>query len=95
MKIKFKITKEQLKDIGVRMLKTALEVALATLIGSLTLITFTDVNGLKLAVYNIAITVGAAVLTALLNILLKLLKNIIDDWKLTTEEIDEAFGGAE
>lgn len=93
--MKFKITKEQLKDIGIRMAKTALEVALATLTGSLLLSVVTDIDELKLMLYNVGITVGSAVATALINIILKLIRNIIDDWKLTTEEIDEAFGGAE
>lgn len=93
--MKFKITKEQLKDIGIRMLKTALEVALATLTGSLLLSVVTDIDELKLMLYNVGITVGSAVATALINIILKLVKNLIDDWKLTTEDIDNAFGGAE
>ena len=93
--MKFKITKEQLKDIGIRMLKTAIEVALATLTGSLLLSVVTDIDELKLMLYNVGITVGSAVATALINIILKLVKNLIDDWKLTTEDIDNAFGGDE
>lgn len=93
--MKFKITKEQLKDIGIRMAKTALEVALATLTGSLLLSVVTDIDELKMMLYNVGITVGSAVATALINIILKLVRNIIDDWKLTAEDIDNAFGGGE
>lgn len=93
--MKFKITKEQLKDIGIRMLKTALEVALATITGSLIISAVTNVDELKMMLYNVGITVGSAVATALINIILKLVRNIIDDRKLTAEDIDNAFGGGE
>ena len=87
-----KLTKEQLKDIGIRTLKTAAVAAFSAFIGTITLITFTDLDSLKIALYNAALTAGTAAGTAVLNIGIKLFRNWIDDGKLTTEEIDEAFG---
>ena len=87
-----KLTKTQLKDIGIRTLKTAAVTALSAFIGAITLITFTDLDSLKITLYNAALTAGATAGTAILNIGIKLFKNWIDDGKLTTEEINEAFG---
>lgn len=81
-----KLTKEQLKDIGIRTLKTAVVVALTAFV---TAWASTGMTNIEAA----AIAAGAAAGTAVLNIVVKLITNLIDDWKLTTEEIDEAFGG--
>lgn len=81
-----KITKAQLKDIGIRTLKTAVVVALAAFV---TAWASTGMTNIEAA----AISAGAAAGTAVLNIVVKLITNLIDDWKLTAEEIEEAFGG--
>lgn len=81
-----KLTKEQLKDIGIRTLKTAVVVALTAFVAAWVSSSMTNVEAA-------AIAAGSAAGTAVLNILVKLISNFIDDWKLTTDEIDEAFGG--
>ncbi len=88
-----KLTKLQLKDIGIRTLKTAIVAAFTAFFGSVTLIVFTDIDSLKIAIYNAAMTAGTAAGTAILNIGIKLFNGWIDDRKLTQEEIDEALGG--
>lgn len=92
---KFKITKAQLKDILVRTAKTAGVAAVTAFVGALVVITVTDLDAFKVALYNAAVTAGTAAGTSILNIGLCLFKNLINDWTLTSEEIDEAFGGAE
>ena len=88
-----KITKEQIKDIAIRTAKTALIAFLVALGGALAVIFTTDLNELKVALYHAFITAAMTAGTAVLNILVKLIKNFIDDWKLTANEIEEAFGG--
>jgi hypothetical protein len=80
-----KITKEQVKDIAVRTLKTLLVVALVAFVAALK----SSVTSFDAAL----ISAGSAVGTVVLNVLIKLIKNFIDDWKLTAEELDDAFGG--
>lgn len=80
-----KITKEQVKDIAVRTLKTLLVVALVAFVTALK----SSVTSFDAAL----ISAGSAVGTVVLNVLIKLIKNFIDDWKLTAEELDDAFGG--
>ena len=81
-----KITKEQLKDVAVRTLKTLLVVALTTFV------TAWVSNGMS-GVEASLIAAGSAVGTMVLNVVIKLIKNLIDDWKLTSEELEDAFGG--
>ena len=81
-----KITKEQIKDIAIRTAKTLLVVALTAFV---TAWTSTGMTSIEAA----AIAVGSAVGTIVLNIIVKLITNLIDDWKLTADEIEEAFGG--
>lgn len=83
-----KITKEQLKDIIVRTLKTLLVVALTAFV---TAWASTDMTNIEAAL----IAAGSAAGTLVLNIVIKLITNFIDDWKLTADEIEEAFGGEE
>lgn len=81
-----KLTKEQLKDIGIRTLKTVVVVALTAFVTAWVSNAMTNIEAA-------AISAGSAVGTVVLNIIVKLITNYIDDWKLTSEEIDEAFGG--
>ena len=83
-----KLTKEQLKDIAIRTLKTAVVVALTAFVTAWASTGMTNVEAA-------AIAAGAAAGTAVLNIIVKLITNIIDDWALTEEEINAAFGGDE
>lgn len=83
-----KITKEQLKDIIVRTLKTLLVVALTAFV---TAWVSTDMTNIEAAL----IATGSAVGTFVLNILVKLITNLIDDWKLTPDELIDIFGDGE
>lgn len=83
-----KISKEQFKDIGIRTLKTAFVVALTAFA---TAVVSSHMTNIEAAV----ISAGAAAGTAILNILVKLVSNFIDDFNLTEDEINEAFGGGE
>lgn len=81
-----KITKTQVKDIAVRTLKTLLVVALIAFITALKSSGMTNVDAAL-------VSAGSAVGTMVLNALIKLIKNFFDDWKLTAEDLDDAFGG--
>ena len=81
-----KITKEQIKDIAIRTAKTLLVVALTAFV---TAWTSTGMTSIEAA----AIAAGSAVGTIVLNIIGKLITNLIDDWKLTADEIEDVFGG--
>jgi hypothetical protein len=81
-----KITKEQLKDIFIRTVKTLLVVALTAFV---TAWVSTDMTNVEAALIAAGTTAG----TFILNIVIKLVTNFIDDWKLTADEIEEAFGG--
>jgi uncharacterized membrane protein len=80
-----KITKEQLKDILIRTLKTVVVVALVAFVTAFTSPNMTDVEAALIAA-------GSAVGTFVLNIIVKLIKNLIDDWKLTPDELADIFG---
>lgn len=80
-----KITKEQVKDIAVRSAKTLLVVALVAFVTAWTSTGMTDIEAA-------AISAGSAVGTIVLNFLIKIIKNFMDDWKLTAEELEDAFG---
>lgn len=80
-----KLTKEQLKDIAIRTLKTVVVVALVAFVTAFTSSNMTDVEAALIAA-------GSAVGTFVLNIIVKLIKNLIDDWKLTPEELADIFG---
>lgn len=90
---KLKITKSQLKDIGIRTLKTAISAAVASLIGTITAIVITDLNELQVLLYNALLTAAIAAGTAVMNVAINLWNNIKDDGELSEEEIDESFGG--
>lgn len=79
-----KITKQQVKDIAIRTVKTLLVVALTAFV---TAWTSTGMTSIEAA----AIAAGSAVGTIVLNIIVKLIKNLIDDWHLTSEELEKAF----
>lgn len=81
-----KLTKAQLKDIGIRTLKTAIVVALTAFV---TAWVSTGMTNIEAA----AISAGSAVGTVILNTLVKLITNFIDDGKLTAEDVEKAFGG--
>ena len=81
-----KITKAQVKDIAVRTLKTLLVVALIAFITALKSSGMTDFEAAL-------ISAGSAMGTMVLNALIKIIKNFFDDWKLTAEDLDDAFGG--
>ena len=83
-----KITKEQVKDILVRTLKTLLVVALTAFVTAWVSSGMTNIEAALIAA-------GSTVGTMILNVVIKLIKNVIDDWKLTAEELADAFGGVE
>ena len=80
-----KLTKEQVKDILIRTLKTAVVVALTAFVVAFTSSNMTDVEADLIAA-------GSAVGTFILNIVVMLIKNLIDDWKLTPDELVDIFG---
>ncbi len=80
-----KLTKEQVKDIGIRTLKTLLVVAITAFA---TAWISTDMTNIEAAL----IAAGSAVGTFVLNIVVKLITNLIDDWKLTPDELIDIFG---
>lgn len=80
-----KLTKEQVKDIGIRTLKTLLVVAITAFA---TAWVSTDMTNIEAAL----IAAGSAVGTFVLNIVVKLITNLIDDWKLTPDELIDIFG---
>ena len=90
-----KLSKEQIKDIGIRTLKTAVVAFFTAFVGAITLVMTTDLNELKIALYHALIVAGTAAGTAVLNIVWKLIKNYIDDSLLTEEEINEIFAESE
>ena len=83
-----KLTKEQLKDIAIRTLKTVVVVALVAFVTAFTSSNMTDVEAALIAA-------GSAVGTFVLNIVVKLVTNLIDDWKLTPDELADIFGEGE
>ena len=83
-----KLTKDQMKDIGVRTLKTVVVVALVAFVTAFTSSNMTDIEAALIAA-------GSAVGTFVLNIVVKLIKNLIDDWRLTPEELAEIFGAGD
>lgn len=83
-----KITKEQVKDILIRTLKTLLVVALTAFVTAWVSSGMTNIEAALIAA-------GSTVGTMILNVVIKLIKNVIDDWKLTAEELADAFGGME
>ena len=87
-----KLTKEQLKDIAIRTGKTALVAFVTAFAGAIVLIATTDLNGIKIGLYNALIASGTTAGTAILNVLVKLFTNFLNDGQLTEEEINEAFG---
>ena len=90
---RIKISKAQLKDILIRTGKTALVAALTALGGAIAVIYATDLNELKVSIYHALITAVIAAGTAILNVGVKLGENLLNDGKLTEEEINESFGG--
>jgi hypothetical protein len=80
-----KITKEQIKDIVIRTLKTALIVAITAFATAWASSGMIDTEAAL-------ITAGSAVGTFILNIVVKLVTNLIDDWKLTPDELIDIFG---
>lgn len=80
-----KITKEQFKDISIRTLKTVVVVALVAFVTAFTSSNMTDIEAALIAA-------GSAVGTFILNIVVKLIKNLIDDWRLTPDELIDIFG---
>jgi hypothetical protein len=80
-----KLTKDQMKDIGVRTLKTVVVVALVAFVTAFTSSNMTDVEAALIAA-------GSAVGTFILNIVVKLVTNLIDDWRLTPDELIDIFG---
>lgn len=80
-----KLTKDQMKDIGIRTLKTAVVVALVAFVTAFTSSNMTDVEAALIAA-------GSAVGTFILNIVVKLVTNLIDDWRLTPDELIDIFG---
>ena len=80
-----KLTKDQMKDIGIRTLKTAVVVALTAFVVAFTSSNMTDIEAALIAA-------GSAVGTFVLNIVVKLIKNLIDDWRLTPDELIDIFG---
>ena len=83
-----KITKVQVKDILVRTFKTLLVVALTAFVTAWVSSGMTNVEASLIASLS-------AVGTMVLNVVIKLIKNLIDDWKLTAEDLADAFGGVE
>ncbi len=89
-----KLTKEQVKDIAIRTVKTFIVVAVGALAVNIeNFYGITDINSLKEIAYAALISAVSAGLTAVLNIAIKLFDNWIDDRELTAEEISEALGG--
>lgn len=83
-----KITKAQVKDIAVRTLKTLLVVALTAFVVAFT---SSDMTNVEAALISACSAAG----TFVLNIIVKLIKNLIDDWKLTADELSDIFGDGE
>ncbi len=91
-----KITKDQAKDILFRTLKTFLAAFIAALIVSAdSFFGISDIEGLKEFFYSALVSAVAAGITAILNVVIKLVKNYIDDRNITYDEIKEAFGGVD
>lgn len=80
-----KLAKDQMKDIGIRTLKTAVVVALVAFVTAWTSSNMTDIEAALIAA-------GSAVGTFVLNIVVKLVTNLIDDWRLTPDELIDIFG---
>lgn len=83
-----KLTKEQVKDIVVRTLKTVFVVALTAFVVAWTSSNMTDIEAALIAA-------GSAAGTFILNIVVKLISNLIDDWRLTPDELANIFGEGE
>lgn len=83
-----KLTKEQVKDIAVRTLKTVFVVALTAFVVAWTSSNMTDIEAAL-------ISAGSAAGTFVLNIVVKVIANLIDDWRLTSDELNDIFGGDE
>ena len=90
---KIGITKEQLKDIAIRTLKTFIVAIGASIVVSVeSFYIVSNADELKEFAYSAILSAVMAGLTAVFNIAIKLFKNWFDDKKLTQEEIDEAIG---
>ena len=83
-----KITKAQIEDILIRTLKTVLIVAITAFATAWASTGMADVEAAL-------ITAGSAIGTFILNIIVKLIKNLIDDWRLTPDELTDIFGEGE
>lgn len=83
-----KLTKEQVKDIVIRTLKTVFVVALTAFVVAWTSSNMTDIEAALIAA-------GSAAGTFILNIVVKLISNLIDDWRLTPDELANIFGEGE
>lgn len=80
-----KLTKEQIKDIAIRTVKTVVVVAITAFVVAWTSSNMTDIEAAL-------ISAGSAAGTFVLNIIVKLITNLIDDWKLTPDELIDIFG---
>lgn len=93
---KLGITKEQLKDIAVRTLKTFIVAVGASIVVSVeNFYSVSSIDGLKEFAYSAVLSAVMAGLTAVLNIGIKLFNNWLDDKKLTQEEIEETLNESE
>lgn len=83
-----KITKAQIEDILIRTAKTAFIVAISAFVTAWASTGMADVEAAL-------ITAGSTVGTFILNIIVKLIKNLIDDWRITPDELTDIFGEGE
>ena len=80
-----KITKKQIEDILIRTAKTAFIVAISAFVTAWASTGMADIEAAL-------ITAGSTVGTFILNIIVKLIKNLIDDWRITPDELGDIFG---
>lgn len=93
---KIGITKEQAKDIAVRTFKTFIVAVGASLVVSVeSFYSVSTIDGLKEFAYTATFSAVMAGLTAALNIAINLVRNWLDDYKITQDEINETFGESE
>lgn len=85
-----KLTKEQVKDIVVRMVLTVIEIGIPAFFSALYLAKQTNADT-KIALAQAASVAGSMVITACIHIGKNLIKAFINDGKVTKEELESAF----
>lgn len=85
-----KLTKEQIKDIAIRMVLTVIEIGIPAFFSTLYIAKQTNADT-KVALAQAGSVAGSMVITACIHVGKNLIKAFINDGKVTKEELESAF----